>query len=90
MYFTLVVLFSTFVFTNGRHFNGGTITWAPVNPYDNGSSVDITITQLYSWTYRYVQCANNVPISTSRFSGANANLLCVVDCTTDGGYSSTS
>ncbi|CAF4494158.1 unnamed protein product, partial [Rotaria sp. Silwood2] len=34
-------------------------------------------------------CANNVPISTSGFGSANTNLTCVVDCSTDGNYSST-
>ncbi|CAF1636990.1 unnamed protein product [Rotaria magnacalcarata] len=29
----------------------------------------------------------NVPISTASFVGANTNLSCVVDCSTDGGYS---
>ncbi|CAF4550320.1 unnamed protein product [Rotaria sp. Silwood1] len=32
-------------------------------------------------------CANNVPISTIGWSSANANLICVADCLTDGGYS---
>ncbi|CAF4128654.1 unnamed protein product, partial [Adineta steineri] len=32
-------------------------------------------------------CANNVPISTSGRGGTNTNLTCVVDCSTDGGYS---
>lgn len=72
---------------NGIHFNGGTITWAPINPYDNSSSVVITITQSYSWSYPTMTCTNNVPISTSGRSGTNTNLTCVVDCSTDGGYS---
>ncbi|CAF0883750.1 unnamed protein product [Rotaria sordida] len=84
----LFILFCYFIFTNATHFNGGTIGWAPVNPYDNSTSVKITITQSYSWTYPYIKCANNVPISTSGWSGANTNLTCVVDCSTDGGYSS--
>ena len=32
-------------------------------------------------------CATNVPISTSGYSSPNANLTCVTDCTSDGGYS---
>ncbi|CAF4769119.1 unnamed protein product, partial [Rotaria socialis] len=87
MPFGLIIWFVAFAFTHGKHFNGGSITWAPVDPYDNGSSIDITITQSYSWTYPYVQCQDNVPISTSTFSDANTNLSCVVDCSSDGGYS---
>ena len=71
---------------DSMHFNGGTIRWVPTNPYDNSSSIMISIVQSYSWTYPTITCANNVPISTSGRSGANANLTCVVDCSTDGGY----
>ena len=74
-------------FTAGIHFNGGTITWAPVNPASNASSVSITITQTYSWSYPNIQCINPVPIATPGRSGENNNLTCVVDCSTDGGYS---
>jgi hypothetical protein len=69
------------------HFNGGTIRWEPVDPYDNSSSVTITIIQSYSWTYPTIKCAPNVPITTSGRSTENTNLTCVVDCSTDGGYS---
>ena len=69
------------------HFNGGTITWAPINPNSNSSLVDITITQTYSWSYPNVKCANDVPITSNGRSGENDNLTCVVDCSTDGGYS---
>ena len=83
----LVISIGTLLITEGRHFNGGTINWAPSDPYTNSTSVPITITQTYSWTYPDISCANNVPISTSGRSGANRNLICVVDCSTDGGYS---
>ncbi|CAF3745393.1 unnamed protein product [Rotaria sp. Silwood1] len=43
---------------------------------------------LTSLRYPYIQCTNNVPITTTGFGGANTNLSCVVDCSTDGGYSS--
>ena len=84
---TSVIFVTTFILIDGRHFDGGTINWAPIDPYDNSSSVDITITQSYSWTYPTITCANNVPITTSGRSTQNSNLTCVVDCTTDGGYS---
>ncbi|CAF4335972.1 unnamed protein product [Rotaria sp. Silwood2] len=85
----LFILFYFFIFTGAKHFNGGTIGWAPIDPYDISTSVDITITQSYSWTYPYTKCTNDVPISTSGFGSANTNLTCVVDCSTDGNYSST-
>jgi hypothetical protein len=72
---------------DAAHFDGGSIRWVPVDPYDNSSSVTITIIQSYWWTYPTIKCANNVPISTSGRSTQSSNLTCVVDCTTDGGYS---
>lgn len=86
LHFVPWLLFSL-SFATGRHFNGGTITWAPIDPYSNASSVPITITQTYSWTMPNIRCATNVPISTSGWGSANDNLTCVVDCSTDGGYS---
>jgi hypothetical protein len=87
MFLYLIILFCSFVNTEGRHFDGGTITWTPIDPYDNSSSVGITITQSYSWAYPIITCATNVPITTPGRSTQNWNLTCVVDCTTDGGYS---
>jgi hypothetical protein len=71
------------------HFNGGTIMWAPVYPSSNSSSVLITITQSYSWSYSKVNCTTNVPITTSSYSNNNVNLTCVGNCTNQGGYPST-
>ena len=81
-----ILLISALV--HGKHFNGGSIRWEPVNPNVNSSSVKITLTQTYSWAYPSINCANNVPISTSGRSGENTNLTCVADCSTSGGYSS--
>ncbi len=72
---------------NALHFNGGNIRWMPTDPYDNSSSITITIIQTYWWTYPNIKCANDVPISTPGRSSLNTSLLCVVDCTSDGGYS---
>jgi hypothetical protein len=69
------------------HFNGGTIRWIPVDPFDNSSSVTIAIVQSYWWTYPRVICATNVPISTPAYSSGNLNLACIANCSTDGGYS---
>ena len=69
------------------HFNGGIITWVPVNPYDNFSSVAITIAQSYSWVYPSVLCDINVPISTPARVNQTAFLKCVAGCSTQGNYS---
>ena len=71
----------------GRHFDGGTITWRPINPNINSSVVSVAITQSYFWTASVITCATNVPISTGSSSFKNANLTCTANCATDGGYS---
>ncbi|CAM4826938.1 unnamed protein product [Rotaria magnacalcarata] len=85
MCWSILLFFYFFIFAFGVHFKGGTITWAPIDPYDNRTSINITITQSYLWTLTHVQCSNNVPTGTS--SSSSANLICVADCLTDGGYS---
>jgi hypothetical protein len=85
----LVVLFgvcSIGIFAS--HFNGGIITWAPLNPHDNSSSVAIAITQSYSWVYPSVLCDIDVPISTPARVNQSSFLRCVADCSTQGVYSS--
>ena len=72
---------------DGKHFNGGTITWKPVDPYDNSSSITITIIQSYWWSYPLITCAANVPVSTVGRLADGVNLTCIADCSTDGGYS---
>ncbi|CAF1642333.1 unnamed protein product, partial [Adineta ricciae] len=69
------------------HFNGGTITWKPIDPTDNSSSTIITITQSYSWMYPDVNCTEDVPITTYSRRLDNENLTCVANCLTQGGYS---
>ena len=69
------------------HFNGGTIRWNPVSPYDNSNATTITMIQSYSWTYPNIICSTNVSITTPGRATQASNLTCVVDCTTDGGYS---
>ena len=85
--FRSLLLFLCVIISDALHFDGGNIRWMPANPYDNSSSITIFIIQTYWWTYPTISCANNVPISTSGRSGENANLTCVTDCTSDGGYS---
>ena len=88
MLLLILFLLSVTVPGEGSHFNGGTITWAPVNPYDNSSTVVITITQSYSWVYPDVRCDINVPRSSNVSTYYYVNLTCVANCSTDGGYSS--
>ncbi|CAF1279629.1 unnamed protein product [Adineta ricciae] len=83
----LVIAWQCFFVIESIHFNGGTIRWEPVDPQTNSSLVAINIIQSYSWSYPTIRCANDVPISTSGRSGTNSNLTCVVDCSSDGGYS---
>ena len=87
MIFIIGVLLCSAVIIDSRHFNGGTIRWEPVNPYTNSTSVPITIIQIYSWTYPTIACDKNVPITTNGRGADNANLTCIADCSTDGGYS---
>ena len=67
---------------HSAHFNGGTITWTPVYPNSNSSSVLITVTQSYSWVFPTETCTTNIPQSI----GGNVNLVCVANCSTQGGY----
>lgn len=69
------------------HFNGGSISWTPLNPNTNGTTVSITIIQSYSWVLSEVDCKNNVPVTTSGRSDENENLTCIAGCGNDGGYS---
>ena len=82
-------LFSRFFFNiDAAHFNGGSIRWIPVNPYDNSSSITITVIQSYWWVYPTVSCNSYVPLSTAPSSYSSYNLNCIANCSTDGGYSS--
>ena len=83
----LLLIFSSWSCVIARHFDGGTIRWEPLNPYDNSSTVPIKITQSYNWAFPTIKCKNNVPITTNGRSGENANLTCTADCNSDGGYS---
>ena len=81
-----IIFFDIILVVQTRHFNGGTINWAAIDPYTNDSLINITITQSYSWTYPVVKCLSPVP-GASGFG--NSRLICVVDCATNGGYNST-
>ncbi|CAF3846456.1 unnamed protein product [Rotaria sordida] len=70
------------------HFNGGTIRWTPENRNSTSSSIRITITQSYSWTYPTISCLTDVPTSTNWFLYPSVSLTCIANCSTQGGYSS--
>lgn len=84
---SFLFLFLYSITIEGSHFNGGTIRWQPITPSINGTSVPITITQSYAWTGLAISCANDIPITTFNRSNQNANLTCMADCSTSGGYS---
>jgi len=81
-----ILLFNFISIVQTKHFNGGTINWAAIDPYTNDSLINITITQSYSWTYPTVKCLSPVPGASGY---GNSKLICVVDCDTNGGYNST-
>lgn len=83
--FVLVIICSI-ADVRGIHFNGGTITWFPVDPYTNGSLVIVTIVQAYTWTLSTVNCDINVPITTPARINENNNLTCVGNCSNQGNY----
>ncbi len=70
---------------DGSHFIGGTITWVPLYPSSNSSTVIITLTQSYSWVYPTVSCTTSIPTT-----GATTYLTCVGNCSTAYGFSNTS
>lgn len=78
--FLLIVIWTKVI--GAAHFNGGTISWIPVYPDSNSSSVLITIMQSYSWVAPPENCTTNIP----RSSGSNVNLTCVGNCSTQGGF----
>ena len=78
--FLLILIWTTDI--RGAHFNGGTISWAPVYPSSNSSSVLITIIQSYSWTSPPENCTTNIP----RSSGSGVNLICAGNCSTQDGF----
>jgi len=75
---------------NTSHFEGGTITYKVVNTYGSTASIMITQTYLYRWPVIY--CNNAAILSqspsniTTSYSDYNANLTCVANCSTTGGY----
>jgi hypothetical protein len=53
----IILIFNILIFPvaiKSSHFNDGTITWSPIDPYTNSSTVVITIIQTYSSTLSVV------------------------------------
>ena len=66
MFYLRLVLLLLFINSSEQsHFRGGTISYAPVNPYDTGSSVQIAITTRFFWninTFAACNQASDVPV----------------------------
>ncbi|CAF1022594.1 unnamed protein product [Rotaria sordida] len=82
----LVLLFCIIGNINGSHFLGGTISWRPVNASATGTSVDITITQTYSWTYSLITCTTAmitsiqlIPVGFYSYL-TTQQLVCISNC----------
>lgn len=73
------------ILIESKHFNGGIINWAPVNPSSNSSTVSITITQSYFWTANVTLCSNIVPITPGE-QFDNNTLKCAANCSAIDGY----
>ncbi|CAF1495397.1 unnamed protein product [Didymodactylos carnosus] len=73
------------------HFNGGSVTFRPLNSSATGSTVSILITQTYIWTYPIIYCDNSI-IASQTFVNLSStypgySLTCISSCTTAIGYS---
>ena len=87
----LWILFCWLRFVSTSHFNGGTITWQPLNSSDVISPVSIVITQTYSWVHPTVPCSQSMinaqtPINT--IYNNNDVLGCSTACSASYGYTS--
>lgn len=72
------VLFFNIVFSS--HFLGGTITWRVENSLMNSSTIDIRITQTYSWTYIAGRCDGNAIATNQLVAGSGGVLSCSPSC----------
>ncbi|CAF1251607.1 unnamed protein product [Didymodactylos carnosus] len=73
-------------FICATHFDGGTITWAPVNRTATGSTIQIILTQTYTWTYPTINCTT-VGALINLQGKSKGNLTCTWNCgTASAGY----
>lgn len=87
--FILIALLFWMNCVSSSHFNGGTITWQPLNSSDTTSPVSIAITQTYSWVYSVVPCnqtfiAGQIPINT--VYNNNDVVKCITSCSSGYNY----
>lgn len=79
------LLFSWSIFVvSCNHFNGGTITWRPLNASATGTPVAIIITQTYSWSYSLMTCTSSMIASNQLVPNystlSTSKLLCINNC----------
>jgi hypothetical protein len=84
MIIVILLILMSITTNDGSHFNGGIITWAPLYPSSNSSTVPITITQSYSYVSPKVNCTPSIPTS-----GAGTYLTCAANCSTEGAFTNT-
>ncbi|CAF3964644.1 unnamed protein product [Didymodactylos carnosus] len=92
MWYYLILLATAITFVESTHFQGGTITWKPLDKSAvNGSSITIRITQTYMYRFAAISCTNadiasQTQVNLAGRSDFGAMLNCLLNCTTSGGY----
>ncbi|CAF1283628.1 unnamed protein product [Didymodactylos carnosus] len=88
----LFILLSLITAIKSSHFNGGTITWKPVNNTDLTTPIQVSITQNYVWVLTGssgIPCpgVGSLVVLGTRTGCCNATLDCISNCgTTSAGY----
>ncbi|CAF1494176.1 unnamed protein product [Didymodactylos carnosus] len=86
-YFVWLLLLRRSFITKANHFNGGAITWKPVNNSAITAPIQIEIIQTYTWIKSQVDCPTiGLPISIGTKTGCCSNLNCTVNCATSTSY----
>lgn len=90
-----LLFFWLIIIIDCNHFNGGIITWRPLNASATGTPVSIVITQTYSWSYTHMPCTLSMISSNQlvpNYMGlVNKTLQCINNCGTGSiGYSNVS
>jgi hypothetical protein len=69
MFSSIVVFLFLLKNCQTSHFRGGTISWAPVNPYATGSPIQVQITTRFYYRYGLYACNNPSQIGTTNQVG---------------------
>ncbi len=69
MFSSIVVFLFLMKNCQTSHFRGGTISWAPVNPYATGSPIQVQITTRFYYRYGLYACNNPSQIGTTNQVG---------------------